>query len=48
MPALTEFTFGALNPLTVDQFTERELSEYLTAYRRAQTEGGSDVQTDRR
>ena len=35
MPALTRFTYGALNPLTVEQFTLREINTYLIAMHRA-------------
>lgn len=33
LPALTRFTYGALNPLTIDRYTLRELNEYRTQYR---------------
>jgi hypothetical protein len=36
LPALTRFYYGAIHPLNVDQFTFRELSEYLAQMRRAQ------------
>lgn len=30
LPALTRFTYGAINPLTVEHYTLRELDAYLT------------------
>jgi len=40
MPALTRFTYGALSPVTVDDFTIRELSNYLAALRQYQKDQG--------
>lgn len=31
MPALTQFTYGAINPLTVQDYTYAELNAYVTA-----------------
>jgi hypothetical protein len=36
LPALTRFTFGALNPLTVEDYTYAELNEYVTQMEQAQ------------
>lgn len=30
LPALTRFYYGAIHPLNVEEFTYRELSEYVT------------------
>lgn len=40
MPALTRFTFGALNPLTVDDYTYREISEFLSQMNQYRSSGG--------
>ncbi len=40
LPALTHFYNGAIHPLNVDQFTERELSEYLVQMQQAQAGEG--------
>lgn len=40
LPALTQFTFGALNPLTVQDYTYAELNEYVTAMEQAEQNKG--------
>lgn len=40
MPALTRFTYGALNPLTVEHFTQREIDQYRTRLHQFLAEGG--------
>lgn len=36
LPALTQFYFGAIHPLNVEDYTLAELSEYVTAMEKAQ------------
>lgn len=38
LPALTRFYFGAIHPLNVEQFSIRELSEYIVAMDKALAE----------
>lgn len=38
LPALTRFYYGAITPLNVDQYTLRELVEYVTQMERAMAE----------
>lgn len=40
LPALTHFYHGAIHSLNVDQFTERELSEYIVQMQQAQAGEG--------
>lgn len=41
LPALSQFYYGAITPLNVDDYTYGELTEYLTQMLRAkQDEGG--------
>jgi len=38
LPALTRFYYGAIHSLNVEQFSLRELSEYVSQMQRAQAE----------
>lgn len=38
LPALTRFYFGAIHPLNVEQFTIREISEYVVQMDKALAE----------
>lgn len=39
LPALTQFTFGAINPLTIEDYTYAELNAYVTAMQEEATRG---------
>lgn len=42
LPALTRYTFGAINPLTVDDYTYAELNAYVTAMQEHRARGGPE------